>query len=486
MFHAITDAEALDAIPPHGLLHRYVKYCRTQTDASTGFHIGAGLAMLATLSPTQGFIYRNGKEQRFNIYTMLVGDSVTARKSTSIELMTSVLRPAAPDRFVSTPESWPGLLKALETCPNGQGVVIEPEFSRFLASAKGTGYLAPLKLGYTDIYDGSTVSRSTVSEQLSIASTSLSMLAGVAPPHIEDNMTPTDFSGGFWARFMVLFGDSVASKERRGEPRIDMLAYLRRCARFYATQVPSMWNGEFKVSPEAGTLLWQYGERSTLEARAMAPSDIRRGVVGRSGLVVAKAACLFAFDRMMYQLWMMPPDERAGISERPIEVLPVDVTYGMRVAQLHIKSAVMIAQSIAGTENMRARRRVYDAVLARMGKPVSLGQITRAAGLLVREVRPILETLMAEDLIRKDDTDLEVERYTITVTAEQQQANDARRREAELTALRSNIEGYGKERVENATRGDAGMEQTFELVIPTIPGASANYDDESEPRVFHE
>lgn len=413
----VSDDKARASVPPRGLLDKYIKYCSTQTDAPLCFHVGAGLTLLANLIPSQLYLDKNGKKTKFNLYTLLIGDSVLGRKTTSMDLALSVLQPVVPERLIpGQPDSWQGLLRMLGETPGGQALVCEGEFSRFLSQAGNGGYLLGLKQGYVEIYDGNTVGKHTkaAEESVVIQSPSVSLLAGCAPVFIEEYMTRTDFEGGFWARFLVMNADSGEYKPY-AEPRLDMLERLRDIARQYTARVPPLWESmSVVISPEAKARIGAWGTNTVEFARKLDPSDLRRGVVARSQLIVIKVAALLAYDRSMELL--IGGDKR--LANKPLTILPEDVEWAEKVAEIHIISAVGVSRSVASTPAMRNRRRVLNLILAARGA-VTIGHLTLEGKMLLRDINPILATLVAEGLISVSIAADGVERYMACATPEE-------------------------------------------------------------------
>lgn len=417
-YSVVSDDTAWEAVPPGNFLRRYCKYAATQTDAAVAFHVMVGLTILASLVPREITTYRNGKKQQLNLYALLVGDSVLSRKTTAIDIGLSVAQEVLGDTIIPPPDSWQGLLAAIQAAPRPQVLVTEPEFSRFLSQAGERGYLGALKLGYTEIYDGGSVGRRTKDMSVQISGASVSLLAGCAQVHIESHMTLDDFTGGFWARFMIVQADAGAYRPHN-EPKPEMLAWLKRYVQFLTDNIPAEWKAPMTVAPEAAELIGNYGAETNARARKLPPTSPRRGVVGRAQLILHKVAALLAFDRHMMRLWDAKTAwEREQITSLPITILPEDVIFAERIAQIHLNSACAVANSIASTPAMRNRRRVLEVALAAEGA-VTDGYLAAEAQLLIRDLRPIIETLMAQGLlIQSASADLTV-RYTAAASAEE-------------------------------------------------------------------
>lgn len=396
----VPDEDVLVALPERGFLRNYVQYAKTQTDASLAFHVVTGLVCLATLIPPDVKVWSNGGYLRPNLYTLLVGDSVFGRKSTVIKIMRSVLDVAARERmFPGSPESWQGIMKILVE-QSKQLTVVEPEFARFLRSSGGQGYLMPLKNWYIDAYDGTAVGRSAKETTVAVDWTSISMVAGVAPVHIEDSMSDSDFEGGFWARFVVARGQS--GEYRPYNPKQPkMIQYLQDMATFYMEQAPTRITvPEVVPLDDAQSIIAANGESAHKYAKGLDEHNPLRGIAGRAQLVSTKIALLLAFDEAMHNHWCEHRGETVPVP--PIDHIRITADIAHRawlITKLHVKSAEAVANSMAANNAMRARRKVLNAARSAYPKAVSLGHLAQAAHMLIKEVRPVVDTVVEQKLL---------------------------------------------------------------------------------------
>lgn len=398
----VPDEDVLAALPARGFLRNYVKYAQTQTDASLAFHVATGLVCLATLIPPEVKVWSNGGHMRPNIYTLLVGDSVFGRKSTVIKIMRKVLDVAAKDRmFPGSPESWQGIMKLLVD-QSKQMTIVEPEFARFLRSSGGQGYLMPLKNWYIDAYDGTEVGRSSKETTIAVDWTSISMVAGVAPVHIEDSMSDSDFEGGFWARFLVVRGQS--GEYRPYNPKQpEMERYLQDMATFYKQEGGTrISNPEVTPFPDAQAVIAANGESAHKYAKGLDEHNPLRGIAGRAQLVSTKISLLLAFDLAMHNHWCRERGE--PVPEEPTGEVRITTDIAHRawmLTKLHVKSAEAVATSMAANPQMRARRKVLNAARGAYPKASSVGTLAHAAHMLLREVRPVIDTLVEQKLLTR-------------------------------------------------------------------------------------
>ena len=387
----ITDETADGAVPPAGFLREYVDYCASQTDAPRAFHVASGLLALSTMIHSSACMWANGSDLYPNLYVMLTGASVLDRKSTALRIAKSIVSQVVPERVpAASPGSYEGLVRSVTEQPHLS--VWESEFSRFLSQSRDGGYLTALKLGYTDLYDGEVNAR-----QLSAGTTGeggvvhLNLGAACATVHLE-SLSPTDFSGGFWARFFLVASSRehyLPESEYDDETVQRLVRIGTRITNFRAFGDGRLGPDRFTWTPDAMGMYADWSEQIDSYARGLPSRDIRQGVLGRTPTLSRKLAMLYCLNRVT-----APGVDR---NKRAI-VTATDFEFAKRAVEIHAASVLSIGSSLARTEDMRSRRRVLEAV--RSYGPCPTGVITRASEMLLHHLRPHLETLIEEKLIQ--------------------------------------------------------------------------------------
>lgn len=376
-------------------LYDYVAWVVTQTDAPVSYHIVTGLTVLSTVvSPAVKAGFGAAEGDNVNIYGMLVGGSGRDRKSTSLGWGAKMLRAACADRVGPRLGSYEGLLDMLSEQPTC--CVFEPEFSRFLSQSNGRsgGYLAALKTGITDVYDGTPISRKTARVSVDIPTHRLSFLGAVSGPYLSEYTEPEDFTGGFLSRWLfayedrtrlLLMPDSEARLKKQHQDLVDRLrsVYQRSPA------------GRFDLSTEAmefykvwATSLDECSGRGEYKAV---------GLLERAAPLTRKIATLLAAVRLAEEepvaAWS------PFTAERSYEVSLADLQQASWIVSMHISAGNRLVKTVEHSAAARIKARVLESLdTMRLS---SIGEITRKTGTLRKQVEPVLETLELEGLVER-------------------------------------------------------------------------------------
>ena len=199
----LTEAEVIEAIPPHGFIRDYVVHALNQTTSPLCYHLLVGLGILATTCPLNfGMTYAG--TLRSNVFGLLVGRSGEDQKSTAVGIGRELLFRAAAPLVGDYPGSPEGLLESLSRSPSQ--LVPIPEFGRFLSSAK-SGYFEPMKALLTDLWDAQPQQRAKANGRtVRVDDPRLSVLAACSLPYLEKYTMAEDWTGGFMGRWIVMYG----------------------------------------------------------------------------------------------------------------------------------------------------------------------------------------------------------------------------------------------------------------------------------------
>lgn len=145
----IREVEALAALPTFGFLRKYVDYAAECTDANLVYHLATGLSLLTQTIPISLNV-QFGAHLYGNLYSLIVGESSSSKKTTAINIGRNLLREIMPTAEGETPGSTEALIEGLRAAP--RQLICYGEFGSFLAKAQ-EGYLLPLKTTYGELYD---------------------------------------------------------------------------------------------------------------------------------------------------------------------------------------------------------------------------------------------------------------------------------------------------------------------------------------------
>lgn len=393
---SITENEVIAALPPrsaNSFLSTYVvDYARQCTDAHLAFHVIGGLNALAQTCPID-LSFPFGMPMFSNIYGLCVGRSSDARKSAAISVARDIIDAAIPGAVGEVPGSKENLVDSLKKNP--RQLILYPEFGSFLAATE-KGYLTPLKTAYTEAWDGSPLGRGLVKKQDTEAKfPRLSLLAGSTLEYLERHTELADWTGGFMARFIVMYADRdrlwpVPPGDR--PKRAEMIAWLQNIATYSHFGVA---RGQCLGFSSDAMVMWETWYRAVVATSHS--TEETAGLVARSHAHALRIALLLAWDF---------GQARSG---HDWYITSNELKYAIGITQLHLRSVRRVGENLSGSKDMRDRRTVLRAI---HDTPTPLGGIVKNSRLLLRRTREIIETLLEEGLIeRTSSTELAGDHY---------------------------------------------------------------------------
>ena len=374
----ISEADAAKATPPEGFVHDYMKFALKQTTAPLGYHLSMALSLLGVTTPiTYGTTYAG--DLYGNLYTLLVGRSGDEQKSSALGIAKRVLFEVQSQSGQSIigkqPGSTEGLVDSLVAVP--RQIIYYSEFGSFLAKSQKKGsYFEPMKAYYTDLWDCQPVDRLKANNvSVSQPNPRLSLAAGCSLPFLEGHTTASDWSGGFMGRWAVIY----SRRERTvSYPRNDWSAIPGLAARLLLRS-QMLTAGPCLGLSDKAYARWDAWFHEN-DARHI--PDMIAGVKTRIPTLAMKGALLYAWD-------FGEPLQGA-----PWHIEEYHVDYGIRFAELHLRSVVGLASYFAEHSDAALRRTVLEAVPP--GGIQSLAQILRRTKHKKRTVLEVLDGLVID------------------------------------------------------------------------------------------
>lgn len=376
----ITEADAWAAIPPQGYLRDHVTYGAACTDAPVAFQLLGGLICLAQTVPEALGVPIGDGLLHANLYALCVGESTNARKSASVTLAQRLLTDAGIVEIQErpgSPEALVDMVRAHNKC-----VFVWDEFGDFLQQTEH-GYARPMRGVLVAAYDcHENLGRGLVhKKQGAVKDPRVSVLAGSTPDFIELHADQREWRTGFFARFLTMHCERertyplpptrVPGRERLLE-RLNYLAGADTVAgpcEGYTREARVHWDE------------WYH----TTEKRARGATNEAVASIARSHMMALKIALILSWED--------------GTARRgPWHIDDEHITWGMRIADLHIASAIEVGRRLVYGRDGQDRRAVLDA-LERTHQPMTEGQIIARAKLLKKRTREILDSLTAEEAI---------------------------------------------------------------------------------------
>jgi hypothetical protein len=406
----ILEDDIIRALPPEpSFLTDYLDYAMRQTDAHVGYHLLSALAMLSQAAPIDLSVPLFGRALHANIYTLLVGPSRRAHKSTCVEIVGRIMRDAiemkAPGsgapylkQFIAVhPASEEALVDSFYVQP--KQILLYEEYGRFLTSTAGDASYnagAKLRTALTDVFDATTIGRARVGKKAqNVTNPRMSILAAVATSFLESNTTITDWTGGFFGRFLVCYpgNDFYTQGFARVQDSLDEDEDARSTRENLVKGFLAMALRTSKFSPCIGMdadskAIWKEWEPYRTDKAANANPLVQAAIHG-SDTIVLKIALLLALNR------------GRPYEGQPWRISRVEMESAMQITDVHIRSLEALGDAIVfGSRDMQDRRNVLFALRDAAPKPLTLGEIAMKANLLIdKRLNIILQTLTQQTLI---------------------------------------------------------------------------------------
>ncbi len=374
----LTERDAVHAVPPSGFIRDYVVHAVKQTTSPLCYHLGVGLSILSCTCPLNYGMNYAGK-LRANMFALLVGRSGEDQKSSALGIGRDLLFEAASPLVGDFPGSPEGLIDSLARSPS-QCIPIS-EFGRFLASAQ-RGYFEPIKALLADLWDCHSIQRAKANgKSVRVDDPRLSVMSACSIPYLEKYTLAEDWSGGFMGRWAVMYGrrERIDPDPSGDDTDVERLAEFLRIR---ATTPSAGWCAGLTPNAKKYWADWFHDV-----TKRKIPDQVV-GVRSRAPTMARKAALLYAWD------WGKPCSGENWLMDTP------ELDYGIRFAELHIKSILALSQVIAEHPDARLRRSVLEAIEYH-GDVASIGQILGTLKMRRKPVAESLDALVEEGCVRR-------------------------------------------------------------------------------------
>jgi hypothetical protein len=261
-------------VPANSFMGRYMKYMQAQETAEI-FDFYCGLWAISAVCGRNTFVQRPRAPVYLNMYVILVGESGTVRKTTSVRIATSIARSViGADTEIGiidgkvTPEKMMELLqeRTMEH-GNAQLCISVPELATFMGTER---YVVHLPALLTDLYDcpdrydsGGTIIRG----KIHLRNVWLSFLSASTPVWLLKAVNPNVIEGGFTSR--CYFVTSNEPKNRIPWPQEnDAEMYQDLCDDMKIIAAEAAVRGPIQVDPTGIETFtkWYHGRRRAIDA----------------------------------------------------------------------------------------------------------------------------------------------------------------------------------------------------------------------------
>lgn len=194
-------------LPKSGLIrahHDYGTYC---TDAPPVYHVASMATTIATAVGDTAHLVLDGSIHPLNIWTMIVGQSSSDRKTTATKLAVDRLETAIESRILRIFGSPEGFIDSLQDEPCSMLYISE---GAAFFEQREAGYWRHAKGMFMDLYDHTPYFRRKLAKrEIEIQNPRLSILSACAFQLLDYHTRVNDWLGGFLPRFLMIMGDKM-------------------------------------------------------------------------------------------------------------------------------------------------------------------------------------------------------------------------------------------------------------------------------------
>ena len=194
------------AFPDDHFVTHYMRYAMKQTSANPAYHEAAALALLAVATPlSRAFLSPYPGGLRTNLYVVLVGASSRSYKSTSQDIMLSVLRHYRDGALLPAKSTTESMVDQLSSA-NGISKIWTPdEFGMVIAEIGRRDHLRGVEDLLLELYSGKRYDYQTLSRGLVTITNAHLTVFGASAPETLALGGATAMLGGLLPRFGVVF-----------------------------------------------------------------------------------------------------------------------------------------------------------------------------------------------------------------------------------------------------------------------------------------
>jgi hypothetical protein len=365
--------------PQPSALMLYEQYWTPTTDAPREYIIPCGLSTIGTAISNRIFIPFGGDRIYPNLWNVLLGPSSTFRKTTTVKQARRTLARLSDGQgdTLLLPDEFSKESLVARLADRAQGLLTFSEFSGALA-AFGRDYMSGIKELLADLYDSPSKYERIVGQKTLVATdVCISLLAASQTDWLLEKLRESDIRGGFMARmtFWPAFYKRrfmAIPPEPDGRVGNELIRHLNDIRGLQgALTIPSTARDRYAV--------WLEEHERELEslpgAGNLGPFWSRLSVTTLKMALILNAATAGT----------LVLDDSALESA-------IALTEFLKAALGHL-----FREEMAFTKGMRDRKKVLAMIDRRPG--IQFRDISRNANLLKRELDPVIETIVAEQLV---------------------------------------------------------------------------------------
>lgn len=274
-------------------LRDYVNYARAICDAPEEYHVGVALALFGAAVADRIAIPRGPVPIPPMLWVILVGRSRHDRKTTAINIGTSIAsKTALSQRLIQGTASAEGLQRLLAEYPTR--LIAYPEFGRFLEDTTGGSYATKtrrLMMELADPIQGEFKHDLAKGTKTKITNPRLGVLGGCATTFLQYKTKREDWEGGFFGRSILIYARRDRNdKMQAPDPHVEE-SLTRRLEFITTAQIPRC--GGFTRA--ADDMLHQWDKIN--DAKSTQTNDLVSTFYGGMCTTAWKLAMIYSLDR---------------------------------------------------------------------------------------------------------------------------------------------------------------------------------------------
>lgn len=287
-------------------LEQFMESASKDAESPRSYFYWSALCAVSAVVKRNVWIQRPTWKTYPNIFVFLVGES-GLRKGVPISLAKDMVAAVNNTRIISGRSSLPGIISYLGTAytidaQNGEPPKVIDKAYGYISSSEFSSSIVrdPDSLTIlTDLFDSCyhDVWEDTLrGGKVRLVEPSITLLAGINPPHFEDYITPTAMSGGFVGRLLLVFESEKACvnpaiRKVKEENRFDTKPLIKQL------KAISKVEGEMQFENEAAIKFYEDWYYEFEENRKQKKYKDKTGSINRVGENVLKVAILISLSR---------------------------------------------------------------------------------------------------------------------------------------------------------------------------------------------
>jgi hypothetical protein len=399
----LTTAEE-HAIKTDTYVDRFMYWGTKQTDAVPEYFIAGAFIVLSSLLAGNLRIPTQDSSVVPNLWFMLMGDTTTSRKTTTMSLSTGVLNEIDDDLLLATDGSIEGLLTAIQIRDGKPGIFHRDEFSSMLSQMQRKEYLTGIAEDFCRLYDGSPLKRVLRREIITIRKPIVILYTGGIKTQIMESLDLQSVTSGFVPRFLFQDSEGIPTQFRPTGPPTKQDTTIRQAVVEESRAIYGAYNQMVTLAAvgrptrrefycELDEKTWERYQRFEMqvyEEAAESPSpELYKPTFARMARSVLKASALLAASRQV------PPKE--GI----VNVEMRDLIKVLAYAERWRENAISVVEHAGENVTERQRQTIYRAIKNGGEKGILRSELMQNHKLGKFEADQIFDTLEARGVIRR-------------------------------------------------------------------------------------